>query len=231
MDPTKAPINTKSPTKEPTRAPTNNPTRAPTTDPSKAPINSKSPTKEPTKSPITEPTAAPLQNFLLIGELRKWHKVTLAFDGPSVSESDIVNPFMNYRLDVLFSHPLTGKSYNVPGYFAADGNAAETSATSGDQWHCHFAPDEIGEWIYQASFITGVNVSTSTDLGIPTAFHGLTGSFNISNTNKSGRDLRGKGRLLHVGQHHLQFAETKEWFLKVGPDRYVSVNHRRFQLV
>jgi hypothetical protein len=26
--------------------------------------------------------------------------------------------------------------------------------------------------------------------------------------------------LQYVGQHHLQFAETGEWFLKAGVDRY-----------
>ena len=189
------------------------------------PISAPVPIRTPIRAPVSIPTPikAPVAagNFRITGELRKWHKVTLAFDGPSVSENDAVNPFMNYRLDVLFSHTLTKKSYNVPGYFAADGNAAETSASSGNQWHCHFAPDEIGEWTFKASFTTGVDVATSTVPGIPTAFHGLTGVLNIANTNKSGRDLRGKGRLMHVGQHHLQFAETKEWFLKVGPDRCV----------
>jgi hypothetical protein len=33
-----------------------------------------------------------------------------------------------------------------------------------------------------------------------------------------GRDHRGKGRLQYVGEHHLRFAETGEWFLKAGAD-------------
>ena len=57
------------------------------------------------------------------GELKKWHKVTLVFDGPETSETDDYNPFLNYRLNVTFSHAGSGKSYKVPGYFAADGNA------------------------------------------------------------------------------------------------------------
>ena len=32
----------------------------------------------------------------------------------------------------------------VPGYFAADGNAANTSATSGNKWRAHLSPDKAG---------------------------------------------------------------------------------------
>gem|GEM_PF-2423743 len=47
------------------------------------------------------------------------------------------------RLDVTFR---TGtKTEVVPGYFAADGTAAETSAAKGNKWKVHFSPDETGE--------------------------------------------------------------------------------------
>ena len=58
----------------------------------------------------------------IAGELKKWHTVTLTFDGPEVAETDENNPFLNYRLNVTFSHKTTGKTYKVPGYFAADGD-------------------------------------------------------------------------------------------------------------
>jgi hypothetical protein len=48
--------------------------------------------------------------------------------------------------------------------------------------------------------------------------HDESGSFIVEDTDKTGRDLRGKGRLNYVGEHHLQFAETGEWFLKGGVD-------------
>ncbi|MEM0926736.1 MAG: PA14 domain-containing protein, partial [Planctomycetota bacterium] len=76
------------------------------------------------------------------GELKKWHKVTVTFDGPETSETASSNPFMNYRLDVTFTHSESGKTYVVPGYFAADGDAANTSASSGNKWRVHFAPSE-----------------------------------------------------------------------------------------
>ena len=61
---------------------------------------------------------------VISGELKKWHKVTLTFDGPETSETDEFNPFMNYRLMCVQSQG-HGKEYLVPGYFAADGNAGK----------------------------------------------------------------------------------------------------------
>jgi hypothetical protein len=154
--------------------------------------------------------------------MRKWHKITLVFqNGPFTSESAVPNPFTDYRLDVTFFNG--NLTYLVPGYYAADGNAAETSATSGSVWHCHFAPPSTGTWTWQASFLSGSNVTMEWPLvsDTPTAFHGVSGSFVIDHTNKTGRDLRGKGMLEYVGKHHLQFRETGEYFLKAGVDRYV----------
>ena len=65
------------------------------------------------------------------GKLAIWHKVTLTFDGPETSERATPNPFTDYRLDVTFVGP-SGRKYVVPGFYAADGNAAITSAESGD---------------------------------------------------------------------------------------------------
>jgi Domain of unknown function (DUF5060) len=172
---------------------------------------------------VPAPVAAPisptpqLETVQILGELQKWHKLTLAFTGPFATEIDVdVNPFMDYRLDVTFTHSTTRKQYVVPGYFAADGNAAETSSSSGNQWHCHFAPDETGLWQFDVAFVTGKNAAVNEG-GIPVAFDGESGTFMISPSDKSGRDHRGKGRLKYVGEHHLQFAEG-EWFLKAGVD-------------
>lgn len=157
----------------------------------------------------------------ITGELKKWHKVTFSWNGPSTSETAATNPFSDYRLNVTFSHAGSGKSYLVPGYFAADGKAAETSAESGKIWRAHFSPDEEGEWTYAASFRTGLDVAISSEAKAGSSagfFDGDRGVFQISATDKTGRDLRGKGRLQYVGKHHLQFAETGEYFLKVGVD-------------
>src|SRR5688572_17789372 len=87
------------------------------------------------------------------GELKQWHDVVLTFDGPSTSESAEPNPFLHYRLNVTFTKG--ARKYVVPGYFAADGNAAETSAKSGNKWRVHFIPDETGDWTYSTSFRSG----------------------------------------------------------------------------
>ena len=86
--------------------------------------------------------AAKVENVTpeISGELKKWHKVTLTFDGPASSEEEEFNPFMNYRFNVEFTHEASGKKFMVPGYFAADGDAGNSSATSGNKWRVHFAP-------------------------------------------------------------------------------------------
>lgn len=156
---------------------------------------------------------------MIAGELKKWHKVTLTIDGPQASESGTPNPFLDYRMNVTFANG--SKTYVVPGYFAADGNAANSGASSGNQWRAHFAPDETGQWTYTVSFRSGSNVavSDSPTAGSPVAgVDGLSGAFTVTETDKSGRDFRGKGLLQYVGKHHLRFAQTGEYFLKCGTD-------------
>ncbi len=95
--------------------------------------------------PSTDNPDAPVPT----GELKKWHKITLTFTGPETNETATPNPFTDYRLNVTF---VNGPSiYTVPGYFAADGDAANTSASSGDKWRVHFAPDKTGVWNYVVS--------------------------------------------------------------------------------
>ena len=155
------------------------------------------------------------------GELKKWHKVTLTFKGPETSEMDDHTPFMHYRLNVYFTHDATGKTLKVPGYFAADGNAGETSATSGNKWRVHLAPEETGKWDYKVDFRKGnwLAVSERENAGESAEYmDGAEGSFIITDTDKTGRDNRAKGRLQYDGTRYLKFAETGEVFLKIGPD-------------
>jgi hypothetical protein len=155
------------------------------------------------------------------GETRKWHKVTLTFDGPQTSEKAEPNPFLYYRLDVTFTQVKSGKSYHVPGYFAADGDAANTSANKGNKWRVHLAPDQTGVWKYSVSFRKGKDVAVSDErrAGESAGFmDGQTGSFYVGPTDKRGRDFRGKGMLKYVGRHHLRFADSGEYFLKAGAD-------------
>ena len=155
------------------------------------------------------------------GELKKWHKVTLTFEGPQSAEDATPNPFMDFRLNVRFTHIGSGQSLLVPGYYAADGDAANTSADAGNRWRVHFAPGQTGTWMYAVSFRQGKNVAVDETPGAGQSagfMDGEIGSIDIGATNKQGRDMRAKGLLQYVGKHHLRFAETGEYFLKCGAD-------------
>ena len=149
-------------------------------------------------------------NIEVSGELKQWHNVILTLDGPFAHETDDdPNPFMDYSMDVTFTHESGEPSYVVPGYFAADGNAAETSAESGDKWRAHLSPDKEGNWDYEVSF---------TLRDEPVKWHGITGRFFVEPSDKAEPDLRAKGRLLYVGERYLKFAGTGDYFLKAGAD-------------
>lgn len=157
----------------------------------------------------------------ITGELKKWHKITLTFNGPETSEMDKLNPFMNYRFDVYFTHKESGKTLKVPGYFAADGNAGETSATSGNKWRVHLAPDQIGTWSYKVDFRKGnwQAISERKNAGESAGFlDGAEGTFSVEKSDKTGLDNRAKGRLQYDGTRYLKYAETGKPMLKVGPD-------------
>ncbi|SDM29662.1 DUF5060 domain-containing protein [Kriegella aquimaris] len=155
----------------------------------------------------------------LTGELKKWHKVTLSFEGPETSEQAEENPFLTYRLNVVFKHTPSGKSYQIPGYYATDGDAANSGAESGNIWRVHFSPDEIGEWTYNVDFHKGkwAAVRDSKKLKSGEFMDGLSGAFTIAPSDKSGRDFRGKGMLQYVGERYLKF-QNGEYFLKCGSD-------------
>ncbi|MDX1420536.1 MAG: choice-of-anchor D domain-containing protein [Rubricoccaceae bacterium] len=159
------------------------------------------------------------------GELKRWHPVTITFDGPSSSENAATNPFLDYRLTVTVTAP-SGTSRVLPGFFAADGDAAQTSATSGNAWRVHFTPSEVGAHTFVASFRTGTDVAVNLDpdAGSPTGFDGATGSFTVAETNKSAPDFRGRGVLRSVGGHYLQF-EDGSYFVKGGagsPENFLA---------
>jgi hypothetical protein len=153
------------------------------------------------------------------GELKKWHAISLQFDGPQCSETDFnPNPFLDYRLDVTFTNG--SKSYKVPGFFVADGNAAETSATSGNKWQVNFVPDEAGTWNYRVSFRSGkdIAISDQPEEGKTLALNGASGSFTVAPTDKNAPGFLSKGRVEYVGGRYLKFRESGKYFLKNGAD-------------
>ena len=47
---------------------------------------------------------------------------------------------LDMRLECVFTHLGSGKDVEVPGYYAADGNAGETGASDGKIWRCLSSP-------------------------------------------------------------------------------------------
>ncbi|MBC3758658.1 DUF5060 domain-containing protein [Hyunsoonleella sp. SJ7] len=153
------------------------------------------------------------------GQLKKWHRIVLNFEGPETSEMSDDNPFLNYRLDVTFKNG--DKEYKILGFYAADGNSAETSSDSGNIWQVRFTPNAIGEWTYNVSFKEGENVAIAEDITNASSagfMDGQTGSFTIAESDKTGIDNRAKGKLQYVGESYLRFADSQKYFIKLGVD-------------
>jgi hypothetical protein len=152
------------------------------------------------------------------GELKQWHKIIFTFTGPETSETDTLNPFLQYRMEILFYK--NDREILIPGYFAADGNSAETGATSGNKWQAIFCPDDYGLWNYKVTFLQGANISVegNPDEAERSYFDGYEGELFIQPTDKMGKDFRAQGRIRYVGAHHLQFQGTGKYFLKAGAD-------------
>jgi CubicO group peptidase (beta-lactamase class C family) len=170
---------------------------------------------------VQDRTQAATRSARISGEHKRWHRVTLDWDGPEVSETSDPNPFLNHRLDVTFMHATSGEIRIVPGFFAADGHAAETSATAGNVWRVHFSPPREGAWRWRVSFRTGTDVAIAADrdAGDPWApLHGQSGSFVIGASDKRPPDFRARGHLEYVGERHLRFAGDGTRFLKGGVD-------------
>lgn len=154
----------------------------------------------------------------ITGELQQWHKITLTLDGPSLSEDTTDNPFLDYRLEATFQNG--DKSYTIPGYFAADGNAGESSATAGNKWRVHFNPDVVGTWNYSISFVKGKEIAINDAIeGEALPLNGTSGSFEVIASDKTGRDFRAQGRVVvHPENQYFQFLGSNNYFLKAGAD-------------
>jgi len=170
-----------------------------------------------TSTPPSDDSLTPESS--ISGELRQWHPITLNLSGPQAHEQDTnPNPFLDYRMSVMFTHE-SGITHAVPGYFAADGQAAKSSAQQGNIWRAHLSPDLPGTWYYRISFSKGYRAAIHPYSGselLP--YDGISGSFIIEPTDKFGSDFRGKGRLEYVRGPYLRFAGTGEYFLKAGAD-------------
>ncbi len=149
----------------------------------------------------------------------QYHKVVLEYTSTATYNETQGNAlFRNIRLNVTFTSP-TGQVFIVAGYFAGDGNAANTSASTGNKWRVNFTPTEIGRYTYVTSFRQGNDVilDLSVTAGTPFDFNATNGNFTTIATNKSGLDFRSKGVLRYVNDHFFRWSNG-DYFLEFGAD-------------
>ena len=152
------------------------------------------------------------------GEMMQWHKITLWVRGPVTSEFAEENPFLDYRLEVTFSQG--ERSFLVPGFFAADGDAGNTSAREGNIWKVYFRPDEPGKWQYRISFLKGKNLAVldGNVTAEPVEGNGLEGSLEILVSDKYEPDFRAVGRIVNGGRGYFRTRGSDELWIKNGAD-------------
>ena len=143
-------------------------------------------------------------------DFARFDTVTIDLQGPEATESPAT--FRDHRLVVTFTHE-NGGSHTVPGFFAADGDAANTGAESGNIWRARFTPALAGTWSWEADFRTGEDIALSLDAsaGEESGPDGQTGTFTVSDTIST----QG-GHLVYDGTRYLRDTATDRPFIKTG---------------
>ena len=146
---------------------------------------------------------------------KQFHTFTLTFEEPETSELDENNPFLNYRLLVQFKHTKSAKT--IRGFYAADGDAAETSADEGKVWKVRFTPEELGEWNYSATLHYGDSIVLNNDpeKGTSIEITNAKGSFLVTESDKEGNDFRAHGRL-EAYKGYYRFRHSGNYWMKGG---------------
>ena len=179
-------------------------------------INGGTPTPVPTPLPTPTPTGS---DCAVSGVMEQWHRIEVLCSGYSADENNDAT-FTDLRFDVTFTNGST--SVKVPGHFAADGNAADSGATSGDKWRAYFSPSKTGTWNYSVSFRKGTDiaVNTSSTAGsTQSPLNGMSGSFSVQSSGADARDMRGRGLLQHKsGERYLRFAGDNSIYIEAGMD-------------
>ncbi|MFK7766465.1 MAG: DUF5060 domain-containing protein [Mariniblastus sp.] len=178
------------------------------------------------------PTAVAVQAIETPAKVKLHHCQTISFIGPETSESATPNPFTDYRLQVTFTHLESKRSKIVRGFYAADGNAAESGAESGGVWQVRFAPDEAGTWKYTAELRVGdhIAIDLTPTSGKQVEIENPSGTFEVwiaenDPTDKNAvagndtdqLDFRTRGRLV-ADDGYFRFEGTKRRMIKVGAD-------------
>jgi len=152
-----------------------------------------------------------------IAETNKNQTITMSFYGPQTSEYDSVNPFLNYLLLVNFNN--NGSEILIRGFYAADGNAANTGSDSGAVWQVRFIPEVSGEWTYSAKLYKGDSIAINNNIEHAEQIRlaNSDGKFVVLDSEKKANDKSLKG-LIIAENGYFKFRDVDEYFLKVGAD-------------
>lgn len=91
------------------------------------------------------------------------HPMAFDFEGPLTRETADINPFTDYRLVVSLTPPGGGAPIQIRGFYAADGNAADSGAGEGRIWRAMVTPGEEGLWRWTARLARGSDIAIDRD--------------------------------------------------------------------
>ncbi len=154
-----------------------------------------------------------------------WSPIEVEVVGPEAAEDGEINPFLDYRMTATFTHLETLEQIDVPGYFAADGDAADSGASAGSIWRAYFIPHKPGAWGVVVSLRTGDRIALSNDPDAGEPVDGDTNGQRLVVTVGLAPDA--PGILEAVGERYLQFSGSGERWLKSGadsPENFLAYN-------
>ncbi len=150
-------------------------------------------------------------------ETKKYETITLSFNGPQTSENDSVNPFLHYLLLVEFNN--NGDKTMIRGFYAADGNSANSGSDSGAVWQVRYIPEVSGRWTYSAKLYKGDSLAIHNNIenAEQIELNDCNGAFLVVDSEKKADDKPFSGRII-AKDGYFKFHNTNEYFLKVGAD-------------
>jgi hypothetical protein len=114
----------------------------------------------------------------------------------------------------------------IRGFYAADGNAANTGADSGGVWQVRFIPEVSGKWTYSAKLYKGDSVAINNNIKNAEQIELMNsnGNFVVINSEKTANNNSFKGRII-AKNGYFKLRDTNEYFLKVGagsPENFLA---------
>ncbi len=116
------------------------------------------------------------------------------------------NPWVTCLMVAEFKHISSGTYFTVRGYYAGDGNAAYTEATSGNVWKARFTPPYEGQWAVLAEFHYGSNINIQRPVVGP-VLHSqyATDTFLVTSTTNGQSDFDLHGPIYYRPDRHYPY--------------------------